>query len=612
MKTTRHITRAIPRSSFCILHSAFCIALAASAAGAATLPDGYTHLAYIESTKVQWINTGFTPTKDARAVIDFQYPSPAGGGGFGFGASAGGPSFRLNRSVANGVATYTVNVHDKYATVDTFPTTFNNDTARHVADISNASKSFDGVTFGRTSGLTKSLNGTLYIFSEHFGWQSSSIGGPGAYRVFSCKLYDGDPQTLVRDFVPCTDGNGKPGLYDTVEGKMYYNKGTGDDFVLGPAVNPELLSIGSSRPDIGTTSPEYGDVTGLALGDTFQCSAPAVWTNAACDTAATCAGWKLYDAYGVLVSNGVGNAFTYTHPGDLRVLEWQWTNVEYKVSATAGAGGTVSPAEQWVAHGGTATVTATADQGLVFLKWTGAPTSVIYANPAVFVVTAPREMAARFGDLRMPPAEYRRVAYIESTGTQYLDTGFTPTRYARIVVDFQFPSPTGGGGFGYAAAGSAQSFWFWRSVADGVSTFAANVNNKLGTKATDSTVDVFPATFTNDTARHVADLSDPAKYFDGVQFGRTSGLTKTLEGTLYLFAAHYGWSTAGSYGAYRVYSFKFYESGNLVGYLLPCTDENGKPGLYDTVNWEMHYNKAKGADFLRGPTLPFSTILMVQ
>jgi hypothetical protein len=111
----------------------------------------------------------------------------------------------------------------------------------------------------------------------------------------------------------------------------------------------------------------------------------------------------------------------------------------------------------------------------------------------------------------------------------------------------------------------------------------------------------------------VADISNASKSFDGVTFGRTSGLTKTLEGTLYLFAAHYGWSPyVGSYGSYRVYSFKFYESGNLVGYLLPCTDGNGKPGLYDTVNWEMHYNQAKGDDLIPGPLLPLGMILFVQ
>ena len=612
MKTTRHITRAIPRSSFCILHSAFCIALAASAARAATLPAGYTELAYIESTGSQYIDTGLTPTPNFRAVVDFQFPSPTGGGGFGYGASGGGQSFRLYRTVSSGTATYTVNIHNAYGTVDNFPTTYVNDTSRHVADISNTSKSFDGVTFGRTSGLTKTLAGTFYLFATRQGWTSATSPAFASYRIYFCQLYDGTPQTLVRNFVPCTDEDGKAGLYDLVEGKMY-RKAKGDDFVLGPATDSSLLTILSSPRDIGSSSPAYGDVSGLAAGDSFQCSAPAVWTNAANDTAATCTGWKLYDAYGVLVSNGASNAFTYTHPGAMRMLEWQW-DVEYKISATAGAGGAVSPAEQWVAHGGTATVAATADQGQTFLKWTGdAPASVTYANPAVFVVTFPREMAARFGDLRQLPAGYRRVAYIESTGTQYLDTGFTPTRYARAVVDFQFPSPTGGGGLGYLAAQSAQSFWFWRSEADGVSTFIANVHNTLGTKATASSVDVFPATFTNDTARHVADLSDPAKSFDGVPFGRTSGLTKTLAGSLYLFASQWGWSPyVGNYGSYRVYSFKFYESGNLVGYLLPCTDGNGKPGLYDTVNWEMHYNKAKGADFLRGPSLPFCTILMVQ
>ncbi len=57
--------------------------LATSTAGAATLPAGYTRLAYIESTGTQYIDTGLTPTPNFRAVVDFQFPAPTGGGGFG-------------------------------------------------------------------------------------------------------------------------------------------------------------------------------------------------------------------------------------------------------------------------------------------------------------------------------------------------------------------------------------------------------------------------------------------------------------------------------------------------------------------------------------------------
>ena len=39
------------------------------------------------------------------------------------------------------------------------------------------------------------------------------------------KIYDED--TLLRDYVPVLDENNIACLYDTVEGKFYYNQGTG-------------------------------------------------------------------------------------------------------------------------------------------------------------------------------------------------------------------------------------------------------------------------------------------------------------------------------------------------------------------------------------------------
>ena len=46
-------------------------------------------------------------------------------------------------------------------------------------------------------------------------------------------LYDND--VLVRDFIPVLDSNGTPCMLDKVEGKFYYNQGTGQ-FIAGPAI----------------------------------------------------------------------------------------------------------------------------------------------------------------------------------------------------------------------------------------------------------------------------------------------------------------------------------------------------------------------------------------
>ena len=173
-------------------------------------------------------------------------------------------------------------------------------------------------------------------------------------------------------------------------------------FLQGHPYGDDVLTVSGAPDEHGASIPPYGTaVFGLAAGDPVAVSAPAVWTNAAETVAATCVGWKLYDDDDNVVSNGVGNAFTYVHPSPIafRRLEWQWAT-EYKVCATANAGGTVSPASQWVADGETAVITATPDSGRSFNKWTnGVPASVNALLPTLSVpVSSPMSLFATFGD----------------------------------------------------------------------------------------------------------------------------------------------------------------------------------------------------------------------
>ena len=52
-------------------------------------------------------------------------------------------------------------------------------------------------------------------------------------KFYYLKLYDND--VLVRDFIPVLDPDGVPCMYDKVEGKFYYNAGTGQ-FIAGPVI----------------------------------------------------------------------------------------------------------------------------------------------------------------------------------------------------------------------------------------------------------------------------------------------------------------------------------------------------------------------------------------
>ncbi len=224
-------------------------AICAVTAFAVKLPAGFTELEYIGATGVQYIDTGCIPTPSFRAVVDFQYTSQdEQKTGFGYAATGEAQSFRFFRKVTSKGMTYIVNINDSYKTEERFQTSYasGTDTDRHVADLSDAAKYLDGVLFTNGKpGLTKTLAGTFYLFAVHYGWNQSGEynGYRGNYRIYSAKLYDGNPQTLLRNFVPCCDENGKGGLYDTVNGVMYYNGRNNTNFVLGPAKRPPALVI---------------------------------------------------------------------------------------------------------------------------------------------------------------------------------------------------------------------------------------------------------------------------------------------------------------------------------------------------------------------------------
>ena len=378
----------------------------------AAIPATYEQLSYIASTSGgnQYLDTGLTPTKNFRIVIDFAYNAATGGGGFGYGAAGSAQSFRFYRSVADGVATYTANINDAYGTLNAFPTTFTNDTGRHVADLSNTAKYLDGVQFGDTSGLTKTLAGTFYLFAMRWGW-SPGIGSYGSYKIYSCKLYEGT--SLLRDFVPARRiSDSVVGLYDQKNGVFYTNKGAGA-FEAGETASDILFVTGWPRNN-GVPAPAYGYTNGLAADQTFTVAAPSAWTNEAGTAAAVCTGWKIFDVHDNLLSSGAGNSFSYTHPNPaaFRRLEWQWDEL-YKINVSATPGGSISLQSGLYPASAPLTITATPAASYHFHKWSGDIPSGV--NPASASITIPVNTS------RTINAQFATTFYLSKTGSDQND-----------------------------------------------------------------------------------------------------------------------------------------------------------------------------------------------
>ena len=186
------------------------------------LPEGYTAVDYLQSSGEQWINTEITPSQDTKVIIKFMadkwgYESLIGGRANSnsndqfttyFDADLGG-RFLFRMDGMSSAITYT---GFKLNTI-------------YTAELSGTKMEFtleDG-TISFTSGVTISdFSSTIPMLL----FKAQNVGGTGLYgKVYSCKIYHQD--SLVRDFVPCLDANGKPCMYDFVSQKPFYNKHVG-------------------------------------------------------------------------------------------------------------------------------------------------------------------------------------------------------------------------------------------------------------------------------------------------------------------------------------------------------------------------------------------------
>ena len=182
------------------------------------------------------------------------------------------------------------------------------------------------------------------------------------------------------------------------------------------------------------------------------------------------------------------------------------------------------------------------------------------------------------------PSGYQRVEYIESTGTQYIDTGVYPKSTTKVEFDYALPEYNSGFN-GWGSSGSQEAFmWGY----DGTNIMAFVSNNWSHYNA--------PTNY-KDHNRHKLVLESGSQKIDGYEFATsTIGNTAVAGQNMYLFATHVEWNnTPEYYTSERVYLVKIYDGNKLVRNFVPCINKTtNKAGLYDTVNGVFYGNNGTG------------------
>ena len=177
---------------------------------------------------------------------------------------------------------------------------------------------------------------------------------------------------------------------------------------------------------------------------------------------------------------------------------------------------------------------------------------------------------------------YTEIGYIETSGTQCIDTGFVLNQDSRVVMDYVSTDQSSNKHFGARASTSRKNFTFLTS-SSGLLRFGYGSEEESTKK--------------DDGKRHIVDMNANVCSLDGEVLHTFDAATFTCPYTMRLGAV-YG---AGKYywGSVRIYSCQIYDDGVLVRDLVPCINAEGEIGMWDKVNGVFYGNAGSGA-FIAG------------
>lgn len=185
------------------------------------------------------------------------------------------------------------------------------------------------------------------------------------------------------------------------------------------------------------------------------------------------------------------------------------------------------------------------------------------------------------------PTGYTPVNYIESTGTQYINTGFQPNQDTRLVVDFDLTTDVTSflGVFGARTAASSNAFCMWFNT--GI------IYPQYGSVAYSSNpISQTPGgRLVIDMNRNVTTVNNTSVSFSTATFSTTQ--------PMYLLTINSAGTADSRMTTARLYSCQIYDNGKLVRDFAPCINPSGKAGLYDTVNGVFYANAGSGT-FITG------------
>ena len=178
------------------------------------------------------------------------------------------------------------------------------------------------------------------------------------------------------------------------------------------------------------------------------------------------------------------------------------------------------------------------------------------------------------------PNEYTQVDYIQSSGTQYIDTGFKPNQNTRMTAKVYINGLVSTyDNIGGARNGNTNQF----HIIIASNKFDARYETQ-NSNISYTTTGLFNFDFNKN------------KFYINNSLAKTfTDTTFTSEYNAYVFAVNNA-GTVSQKADYKLYSMKWYDNDTLVRDFIPCyRNSDNEVGLYDLVNNVFYVNQGTGS-----------------
>ena len=448
---------------------------------------------------------------------------------------------------------------------------------------------------------------------------NGGVAAVGSKKIFCCKMSKNN--ILIRDFVPCLDNNNVPCMYDKVEKKAYYNAGSGS-FTYGRKIIPVEYIESDENQYIDTG---FALTANSTLDFTFSPNEQSnlnLWVCGSYTTNTKLTGFRISSSTSLqgyidntssidVSGSNIGNKYHCV----MNSTKWSVNGTD-GTSATQAAGRCNLTIFGWNASSTTSAVSISGkcsakvydfkisdnsslvrdyipckdENNVGFLFDKLSHTAYLNAGTGSFTfgkVMPKKKLRLIRDSKRRLPKEFKEVEYLQSSGTQYIDTGYSfNSNTDEIELYYQntstqnhkwlFGSYEENATIGISCGTiSAPTFWYKGNIA---STESAQYNSE-----------------------HILRYDSTGMSNDGTNLKAFTSYAGTWN--LYLFALNNtGTSPNGYYGYGKVWRYTHKRNGVLIRDYIPCLDASNVPCMYDLVEGKAYYNAGTGS-FTYGHTI---------